>query len=112
MLQHPHNTRWSWSYPEHRTSLWSQIYGQAVSLHFASSPPSWHSDWKPLLWVDRALLVLALPLSGCFLVGFWRAIWSGARGIFKIKEADLASIFLTAIAFGYFAFVVVYTARF
>jgi WD40 repeat protein len=70
MLQHPHNTRWSWSYPEHRTSLWSQIYGQTVSLHFASSPPSWHTDWKPLLWVDRALMVLALPFVLCFAVGF------------------------------------------
>ena len=112
MLQHPHNTRWSWSYPEHRTSLWSQIYGQTVSLHFASSPPSWHTDWKPLLWVDRALMVLALPFALCFAVGFAQRFRDSVSGLINIKQADLASIFLFITAFGYLVFLIVYTSRF
>jgi hypothetical protein len=112
MLRHPHNTRWSWSYPEHRTSLWSQIYGQTVSSHFASSPPSWHTDWKPLLWADRSLLILALPFALCFVVGFARALWKSVRAILRLKNADLAFVFLSITAFGYLAFAIVYTSRF
>jgi hypothetical protein len=56
-------------FPEHRTSLWAQLYGTAYSLHFHEHPPSWAS-WHPVvLNLARASFILALLPTGLVLVG-------------------------------------------
>lgn len=70
MLRNPITWARGSTYPEHRTSIWSQVYGNAHSVHFDGHPDSWRS-WQPeVIWTTRAILVLALPATAVLLAGF------------------------------------------
>jgi hypothetical protein len=60
MLRQPMNTTDPATYPRHRTSFWSQLYGAMHSIHFAGYPPSWRPTpyLDCVLWIDRAALLV------------------------------------------------------
>ncbi len=56
-------------YPLHKTSLWSQLYARTYTLHFEQWPPSWKSQARTVLTLDRLLLVLGIVPTCVLLVG-------------------------------------------
>jgi hypothetical protein len=51
-------------YAEHRTSLWSQLYGRAQFAQFGSNPPRWETREPKVLNTGRALMIVGLvPLA-------------------------------------------------
>lgn len=59
----------------HRTSLWSQMYGRAYSIHFPYWPPSWVNTDIYVTYLTRIILIFALMPTAIFLTGFIRAIF-------------------------------------
>ncbi len=47
-------------YPPNRTSLWTQLYGQAYSVYFDNWPPSWFTTGDQGFALSRAIYILAL----------------------------------------------------
>ena len=90
-------------YPQHRTSLWSQLYGRAHFAQFGQWPPSWASSGPRTLAVGRAILVLALFPLLCGLAGIGRAV----RNLLRKAPSD-SWVFLVFGA-GFFGMIVKYT---
>jgi hypothetical protein len=72
LLEYPRLTLGAAGYPAHRTSLWTDLYASANSVHFYNSPDSWHT--KPYFEVSRSIYVLALVPAALFLLGFGRGL--------------------------------------
>ncbi len=69
LLKYPYSTNGWTDYPLHRTSLWSQLYARAFSVHFQDWPPSWMNTSTVSENVTRAILVLELLPLAFFLIG-------------------------------------------
>jgi len=115
MLEHPMITNDVDVYPQHRTSLWSQLYGRAHLAHFAQHPPSWRNTSPLVLAVARLILVLALLPTAFLLVGMLRAVagvtmptWRGVSPRRETLDQEL----LALIAVGFIAFIVLYSLRY
>jgi hypothetical protein len=63
-------------YPLHKTSLWSQLFARTYVLHFEQWPPSWKSQARAVLTLDRMLLVLGLVPTCILFVGLTRLEWT------------------------------------
>lgn len=64
--------RYDPNFAEHRTSLWSQLYGRTQFVQFGSNPPRWGTRDERVLNTGRALMIvglvpLAILLTGVFL---------------------------------------------
>lgn len=115
MLAHPAITSDINVYPQHRTSLWSQLYGRAHVAHFAQHPPSWKNTSPLVVTVARLILVLALLPTALLLVGMVRAVkevlvpaWRRVSS--RREPLDQEMLALTAV--GFIAFIVVYSLRY
>jgi len=115
MLEHPTITNDADVYPQHRTSLWSQLYGRTHFGHFAQHPPSWKSTNPVVLGVGRLILVLALLPTAFLLAGLLRAVvevtttaWQQAPKSRETLDQEL----LVIVALGFIAFIVVYSLRY
>ncbi|HEX5003273.1 MAG TPA: phospholipid carrier-dependent glycosyltransferase [Bacteroidia bacterium] len=69
MLQQPYINNDTYTYPLHRTSLWSQLYGRTFFMHFDQHPPSWQNRSPVLLNAGRLALVLGLIPALLLFVG-------------------------------------------
>lgn len=67
LLEFPRLTFGATGYPAHRTSLWTDVFASANSVHFYNSPDSWHT--KPDFGVSRSIFVLALLPTALLLFG-------------------------------------------
>jgi hypothetical protein len=115
LLEHPWITNGVPASPRHRTSLWTQLYGRANSLHFAQFPPSWRNKSLLVLTVGRlefvlALLPTALLLSGMFMAS--KRLIRPARDRRFDDRPRLIELLFVLTALGYVAFVVQYTVRY
>lgn len=102
------------SYPTHRTSVWSQLYGRTHFIYFDDWPKGiWQSDDFMMMQVGRATLILALFPSLAFLVGIIRGCRTWLFALRKRSLEFLSSsnewIFHVFVA-GYLVFIVVFTA--
>lgn len=59
------------TYREHRTSFWTQLYGQALHAQFEHWPRSWVTDRKEVGWLARCLYILGLVPIGLLIHGYW-----------------------------------------
>jgi hypothetical protein len=115
LLEHPTITNDPDIYPQHRTSLWSQLYGRAHIAHFAQHPPSWKNMSPLVLNVSRLILVLALLPTAFLLAGILRAVAEVAMSAWQrvsAKEVTLDQELLALVALGFIGFVVVYSLRY
>jgi hypothetical protein len=95
----------STTYPEHRTSLWTQLYGWSYFSRFPCVPESWKTTGLFTLTLGRALLVLALLPSFFMLFGLTTHMLSFIKFIFRqtsdgfwaSKEWFLGLVFLSGI---------------
>ncbi len=114
MVKHPIITSDKYSYPFHRTSVWSQLYGRANFIYFDDWPPGpWQCRDPKMLIVGRITLFLALFPLLIFLFGLFIdfRIWSA---LFLMGNADFLKdnnewIFHIFIL-GYLVFIILFTA--
>jgi hypothetical protein len=111
LLRRPAITQDKIHYPLHRTSLWSQVYGRAHFVHFDQWPPSWSDESPLVLWIGRAILVLALLPTAMLLLGLARGT---GRVLASLRQRDvtaerLGEEMFVLCALGYVAFLIVYT---
>jgi hypothetical protein len=79
LIRQPYiNNEWD-NYPPHRTSLWSQLYGRTVFMHFDQWPPSWQSHEPNIVSVGKALVILGILPLLLFILG----VLSNALGLVK-----------------------------
>lgn len=79
MVRHPYITNGSEDYPLHRTSLWSQLYGRTVFLHFDQWPPLWQTENISIINVGRILILLGLVPLALFLAGVFHGIYDSIK---------------------------------
>ncbi len=114
MVKHPVITNDKYSYPLHRTSVWSQLYGRVNFIYFDDWPPGpWQSSDPGMLAVGRVALILALVPSLFFLIGLFIefGVWSALflrRNIAFLKNCNhwIYHIFIV----GYLIFIILFTA--
>ena len=114
MIQHPIITNDKYSYPLHRTSVWSQLYGRANFIYFDNWPKgTWQCRDPQMLAIGRITLTLALVPLLIFLFGMYLdfRVWFSlflCRNIdfFKINNEWIFHIFIL----GYLIFIILFTA--
>ena len=99
------------NYPDHRTSLWTQVYARAHSVHFANWPSSWSTTDENLFPLTRAIFIFALLPSVLLVVGAWISLFESGRAILKRAGSSLQAQHYGLFDFlfwSYVAFVSVY----
>jgi hypothetical protein len=103
------------SYTPIRTSLWTQLYGRANSIHFENWPESWSSTGDQGFTLSRAIYILALLPSALLLLGVALEIYLVLKSLIK-RDPELAAAThfgLTAIAAaGFVFFITVYALEY
>ncbi len=103
LMEQPYNTNnLSDDYPLHRTSFFTQLYGQFSNAFFERSPPSWSSDDKAVINFSRANYLIQIPLLVLFLFGFFNAINK------SVMELSIANLVHSAAFIIYLVFVIKY----
>jgi len=108
LLEYPRLTLGTTGYPAHRTSLWTDVYASANSLHFYNSPDSWHTT--PDFQVSRGIFVLALLPTALLLYGMVSGWINLVKGTFDISNNILISRsygLFDIVFIGYIIFIVV-----
>lgn len=90
MIRQPYiNNEWN-NYPLHRTSLWSQLYGRTVFMHFDQWPPGWQSQDTLIIIIGRILIILGIVPLTLFLMGLINSL-DFIRNFFRRNRAYFAS---------------------
>jgi hypothetical protein len=114
LLKEPLTTNDLDVYPPHRTSLWSFAYGSAHSNHYDNYPPTWALSNPGVLWLLRAIWIVALVPTALLVVGTVRAVLQSVVDLFaRVSAPDWSSRVLLAVATsGYIAFLILYTYQY
>lgn len=100
LLRNPLNRDINNNIPTHRTSLWTQLYASANSVHFENFPPSWATFSQEGFWISRGIFILAL-LPTLILLGGAAVEWWQVLINFAKRDATIAQ----TTGYGLFAFV-------
>lgn len=105
----------STSYTPIRTSLWTQLYGRANSVHFENWPESWSTTVEQGFTLSRAIYILALLPTALLLFGAAMEIYLAVKSLIK-RDPELAAAThfgLTAItAIGFVLFIIIYALEY
>jgi hypothetical protein len=121
MLKNPLSTTDAERYPQHRTSLWSQLYGRAHFVHFDDWPPSWRVSTLQREWarslvrnLGRLIFLCALFPTVLLMVAWCRQVTCYTRNLSRLgkPQGRLGDWLLNLAGFGYFAFILVYALRY
>jgi hypothetical protein len=121
MLRTPVITNDPDRYPQHRTSLWSQLYGRAHFVHFDAWPRAWQLpevrwQWATrLVWnLGRLIFLCALLPTILLLVAVLRRFVAALRWVIKAQDppVQFGQWLLDLSVFGYIAFIVAYSLRY
>lgn len=100
------------SYPEHRTSLWTQLYGRAHFVHFDQWPPAWKNQHPGIFALGRTIFVLALVPTALCIMGFFLTGSSMVQSIRERRVEALDQWIVVVGALGWIAFVMLYSLRY
>jgi hypothetical protein len=89
LLEEPFNRNGSKDYQVHRTSFFTQLYGQFSNYFFESHPGSWRSNNNDMKNFVRVNYILHLPLLAMFVY----LIVIRIRKLWPFKKADVSSYF-------------------
>jgi hypothetical protein len=90
MIRQPYINNEVDNYPAHRTSLWSQMYGRTLFMHFDQWPPGWQSHDPFILLIGKILIVLGIVPLLLFLAGLVNSL-DFVRNFLKMNRAYLAA---------------------
>ena len=114
LLRYPRNENGD-VYPPTRTSLWSQLYARANSVHFDNWPESWSTTGEQGFALSRAIYILALLPTLLLLIGAAIEIFLVLKSLIK-RDPELAAAThfgLTAITLtGFVLFIVIYSLEY
>lgn len=103
LVEQPYNVNdLSDNYPTHRTSFFTQLYGQFSNASFERAPPSWSVVDKTAMNFMRANYLLQLPLLLLFLFGIFVVLKQ------VVKERSPHEFIHIALFFIYLSFVARY----
>jgi hypothetical protein len=113
MLKTPVITNEEDSFPKHRTSLWSQLYGRSHFIYFENWPPGkWQSTNPAMWWTGRVALVLALVPLGLLMIGFWKTFRVWPTLVLKGRDDFLKNGYewiLHVFIAGFLLFIIMFT---
>ena len=114
MLRYPRNEN-GYVYTPTRTSLWTQLYARANSVHFDDWPISWSTSGEQGFALSRAIYILALLPALFLLVGAAMEIFLFLKSLIK-RDPNLAAAThfgLTALTFiGFVLFIILYALEY
>lgn len=90
MIKQPYITNGDTAYPLHRTSLWSQLYGRTVFLHFDRWPPEWQTKAPLVIFIGRVLIIIGVVPLFLFLKGLYKGFTQALKRLLKQGRAFLA----------------------
>ncbi len=101
-------------YPDHQTSLWSQLYARFHSVHFDYWPFSWRLDSSAVVGLIRVALLLGLLPSVLLVTGLASEALLSMRWVCgrSTRPYGLSNLLLVICAYGFLAFVVAYAFRY
>jgi hypothetical protein len=105
LLEYPRLTLGATGYPAHRTSLWTDVFASANSMHFYNSPDSWHT--KPDFGLTRGIFVLALVPTALLCFGVILGWIQLVQGLFSSSNDLIAKRsygLFDVVLIGYLAF--------
>lgn len=110
LLKHPLISNGA-EYSPNRTSLWTQLYGRAHSVHFDNWPYTWQPVDDRDYPLSRAIYILALLPTLLMLLGAFLEFASVIKAVFKrdntLSARSAHGLFIITFA-GYVAFVALY----
>ena len=115
LLKDPRLTNNAEGYPAHRTSLWTQIYAHANSVHFDNWPISWSTKGTENFSLTRGIYLLALLPFTMIVLGAVISLVEFLRILFKIYPGSLGAVdygLFDAVCWAYMAFIVLYALQF
>ena len=114
LLKHPIIDNGS-DYSANRTSLWTQLYARANSVHFDNWPESWFTTGEVGFNLSRAIYILALLPTLLLLVGAAMEIFLFLKSLIKRDPALAVETHfgLTAVTFiGFVLFIILYALEY
>jgi hypothetical protein len=111
LLSQPHLSYSTTTFPAHRTSLWSQIYGHAHFAHFDAHPPNWVSTRRSVVYCGRAIFVLALLPTAMILIGLSQASRKMLLGL-SSRDVDLPGNIMTSAMYASVFFITAYAYQY
>jgi len=112
LLQHPIINNEEYEYSENRTSLWTQLYGRAHSVHFDNWPKMWSAKGDENFTRTRVIYILALLPTSLLLFGVLLESFLLLKSILKQDTTLLSNSHygLAPITFiGYIFLIVIYS---
>jgi hypothetical protein len=112
MIEQPYVTNGPRPYPMHRTSLWSQLYGRTMFLHYDQWPHPWQSLEPFIINIGRLLIILGIIPLLIFLRGMahnLKKMFIGMRKGFRTYLESSPDLLHLAIAAALFASSILYT---
>lgn len=112
LLRYPRLTNAPFHYPAHRTSLWTQIYAHAQSIHFDNWPPSWGSHGTEYFSLTRAVFILALLPTAVLIIGAAGNLSKFLAGLFNKSSSSLRAMdygIFTILFWSHIAFIMIYS---
>jgi len=114
LIQNPIISNDAETYPLHRTSVWSQLYGRSNFIYFDNWPPGkWQSKDPLMMNIGRIALALAIIPTLLFLLGLfkeikkWGVLFLKRRWeVFNDNQEWIFPIFI----FGFGVFIILFTA--
>jgi hypothetical protein len=90
MIRQPYINNESDNFPLHRTSLWSQLYGRTVFMHFDQWPGSWQTTSPLIVNVGRVLIIIGIIPLLLFLLGLFKGLSQALKRFFKKGISSLS----------------------
>lgn len=115
LIKQPYLTNEAEGYPAHRTSLWTQIYARANSVHFDHWPKTWSTEGTEHFPLIRAIFALALLPALMLISGVVISLKELGTALLKNLPNTLyanAYGLFDALFWGYLAFITLYAFRF
>ena len=83
MIRQPYIENEPEPYVLHRTSLWSELYGRTMFLHFDQCPWGWRTTVPAIIWAGRLLLCLGVVVLILFMSGLLYCMKLFIQNIYK-----------------------------
>ena len=91
-MEYPRLTNNAEGYAAHRTSLWTQLYARANSVHFPNWPISWSTKGNENFVLTRAIYALALLPLAMLLLGAGISLAEFFRAFFRKLPDGLCTV--------------------
>jgi hypothetical protein len=115
LMEYPRLTNNAEGYPAHRTSLWTQIFAHANSVHFDNWPISWSTRGNESFPLTRAIYLLSLLPFVMILLGaaislakFLRILLGNFPSLLRTVDFGL----FDALFWSHVAFIILYALQF